>query len=156
MTCLLCRGTDADEEIGRIEVWSDELWRMTMSVAGQVAGFSFLEPRRHIPHITDLDGAEAATFGEVMARCSRALKDVTGAEAVYVYVFGTGIPHLHVHLAPHKSGDVLNDSILRGEVIEERLPTGMTRLRSVDFEELDAAAHRQIIDSVKASLQLQG
>ena len=42
-------------------------------------------------------------------RCvSRALRDETGSDLVYVYVFGGGIPHLHLHLTPHHPGDALN------------------------------------------------
>jgi diadenosine tetraphosphate (Ap4A) HIT family hydrolase len=60
--------------------------------------------KRHIAHITDLDGPEAVTFGPVIARCTNALKEATRCEVVYVYVFGDSIPHLHVHLAPHVAG----------------------------------------------------
>jgi diadenosine tetraphosphate (Ap4A) HIT family hydrolase len=116
--CALCQGPGSDAELNRVEVWSDELWRLSTSVGpgDPTLGFSYLEPKRHVPHIEDLDGAEAATFGAVIARCCRALKDATGAELVYVYVFGGGIPHLHVHLAPHTEGDALNDALLKGEL----------------------------------------
>ncbi len=102
-TCALCDPPAADAEFGRTLVWEDDLWRLSTSVRGHntVAGFSFLEPKRHIPHITDLDGEEARTFGTAIGRCTAALKEATGAELVFVYVFGGGIPHLHVHLAPH-------------------------------------------------------
>jgi diadenosine tetraphosphate (Ap4A) HIT family hydrolase len=59
-----------------------------------------LEPKRHVPYITDLDGREARTLGIVLGRTSRVLKEVTGAELVYVLVFGGHIPHLHLHLSP--------------------------------------------------------
>jgi len=98
--CIICRGAEADDVLLRTEVWGDDLWRLTTSTAGEVAGFSYLEPRRHIGDIAALDGDEAASFGPTMARVTSALKAVTGVELVYVYVFGGGIPHLHVHLAP--------------------------------------------------------
>jgi len=102
-TCALCDGPAADAELGRTLVWEDDLWRLSMSVRGHntVAGFSFLEPKRHIPHITDLDGEEARTFGTAIARCTAVLKEATGAELVFVYVFGGGIPHLHAPGAAH-------------------------------------------------------
>jgi diadenosine tetraphosphate (Ap4A) HIT family hydrolase len=55
------------------------------------------------------------------------------AERIYVYVFGDGIPHLHVHLAPHNTGDALNDTLIRGEFEEHPLPSGAVALRSKDF-----------------------
>src|SRR5918912_1600194 len=113
--CLICRGRDGDAALSRIEVWEDALWRLTVSLESEVPGFAYLEPKRHIPHITDLDGEEAATLGTVLGRATRVLKEVTGAELVYVYVFGSGIPHLHLHMAPHSEGDALNPQIIKGD-----------------------------------------
>ncbi|HCO03024.1 MAG TPA: hypothetical protein DIT48_06635, partial [Actinobacteria bacterium] len=85
---MLCRVPASDPELSRVQVWEDGLWRLSVSIESEVLGFSYLEPMRHIPHITDLDGDEAATFGPVIAKCTSALKEATGAELVYVYVFG--------------------------------------------------------------------
>src|ERR687883_177622 len=65
--CILCRGAEADQELGVVQVWEDSYWRMTTSLDAEVLGFSYLEPKRHIRYITDLDGEEASTFGEVLA-----------------------------------------------------------------------------------------
>jgi len=145
--CLLCRRDAADAEFDRIQVWEDDLWRLTVSLAAEVPGFAYLEPKRHVPYITDLDRTEAASFGPVLARCTRMLREATGAEVVYVYIFGDGIPHLHVHLAPHRKGDALNDQMIRGEIVEEKLPSGATRFFSKEFpalprDELLAIAQR--------------
>lgn len=155
--CPLCSGDRADAEFDRIEVWQDDLWRLTVSLAAEVPGFAYLEPKRHVPHITDLDGAESASFGPVLARCTRVLREVTGVEVVYVYIFGDGIPHLHAHLAPHRKGDALNDQMIRGEIVEEKLPSGFTNFFSKQFpalprEDLLAIANRvrQRLASAKA------
>ena len=116
-----------------MRVWEDGLWRLSTLTHGQVPGFSFLEPKRHVRYVEELDGEEAATFGAVLARAAAALKEAAGAERVYVYVFGGGIPHLHVHLAPHTEGDVLSATILRGEVETTPGPDGTTLLLSKDF-----------------------
>lgn len=105
--CLLCRPADADREFRRIQVWRDDLWRLSVVTVGPVAGFAHLEPHRHIPHITDLDGPEADTFGPTLARVTRALQAATRADLVYANVFGERVAHLHVNLAPHREGDVL-------------------------------------------------
>jgi diadenosine tetraphosphate (Ap4A) HIT family hydrolase len=140
--CILCRGRDADAELHRVEVWRDELWRLTASLAAEVPCFCYLEPLRHVPHITDLDGREAATFGVVLGRVSSALRHVTGAELVYVYVFGGGIPHLHVHLAPHTEGDALSEQMIRGPLVERHLPSGLTEFMSETFPPLPEAEQR--------------
>ena len=105
--CLICAGSRGDDELRRVEVWRDPLWRLSTSMAAPVVGFSYLEPLRHIAHVTDLDGEEAATVGAVLARVTRTLREVTGAELVYVNVFGERIAHLHFNLAPHRAGDPL-------------------------------------------------
>jgi diadenosine tetraphosphate (Ap4A) HIT family hydrolase len=105
--CLLCRRNDADREFDRVEVWRDELWRLAMVRGGPVRGFAHLEPLRHIPYVTDLDGPEADTFGPVLARVSTALRTATGADLVYTNIFGDRVAHLHVNLAPHVTGDGL-------------------------------------------------
>lgn len=105
--CLLCDWPAADAHFQRVEVWRNDLWRVTTSLVAPVAGFSYLEPRRHIPHVTDLDGEEAATLGPTLARVTRTLRDLTGAEVVYVNVFGERVAHLHFNLAPHREGDAL-------------------------------------------------
>lgn len=105
--CLLCDWAAADREFSRVQVWDDQLWRLTTSLVAPVAGFSYLEPKRHIPHITELDGPEAEALGRVLARVTAALKLATGSELVYVNVFGERVAHLHFNLAPHTNGDAL-------------------------------------------------
>lgn len=154
--CVLCREVEGDDELDRVEVWRDSLWRLTVSLGSEVPGFGYLEPLRHIPHITDLDGPEAETFGGTLARITSALKDATGAELVYIYVFGGGVPHLHVHLAPHRSGDALNTQLIRGEVVEEHLPSGATRITSREFPPVPEAELREVAERVRSRLATSG
>jgi diadenosine tetraphosphate (Ap4A) HIT family hydrolase len=104
---MLCRVTEADAYFSRRRVWQDELWRLSVVRQGAVIGFAHLEPRRHIPFITDLDGPEAASLGAVLAHATAGIRKATAADKVYVYVFGDRVPHLHFNLAPHRPGDVL-------------------------------------------------
>jgi diadenosine tetraphosphate (Ap4A) HIT family hydrolase len=150
--CLLCDPAAADAALDRVEVWADGTWRLTMALRSEVLGFSYLEPRRHVPHIEDLDGEEARTFGQALALAAAALKQQTGAELVFLYVFGEGIPHLHVHLAPHRAGDALNTQILRGEFVERPLPGGATEYLSKDFPLLDESELRDLADRVHRQL----
>jgi diadenosine tetraphosphate (Ap4A) HIT family hydrolase len=152
--CTLCLGPLGDGQLGRVQVWEDRLWRLSTSTRGVLTGFSYLEPKRHISHITDLDGEESLTFGPVLARVTAALRAATGADLVYVYVFGGGIPHLHVHLGPHHPGDALNTQLLRGELEEQHLPSGATRIISKDFPELPASEHEAAIERIRAALHV--
>jgi len=105
--CLLCDPRRADAVFRRVRVWQDELWRLSAVQQGAIPGFAHLEPRRHIPFITDLDGPEAASLGAVLAEVTQVLRVAADAEKTYVYVFGDRVPHLHFNLAPHRAGDAL-------------------------------------------------
>lgn len=150
--CVICRGRDGDKELERVEVWEDRLWRLTVSLSSETTGFSYLEPKRHIPYVTDLDGEEALTFGPALRRVTRALRDATGSEVVYIYVFGDGVPHFHVHLAPHVAGDPLSDRFVKGPVSEEKMPRGFTRIVSLDYPVLPEMELRQVAEKVKSLL----
>jgi diadenosine tetraphosphate (Ap4A) HIT family hydrolase len=114
-----------DDALMRTEVWSDNLWRLTTARVTEVAGFSYLEPKRHIADITELSGPEAASFGGTMAKASAAIKEASGADLVYVYVFGDNVDHLHVHLAPHRySGSPLVGDMIKGNKHRTFLPDG--------------------------------
>jgi diadenosine tetraphosphate (Ap4A) HIT family hydrolase len=151
--CLLCQGQVGDEQLERIEVWQDAYWRLTASLSAEVPGFSYLEPKRHIANISALDGEEARTFGSVMAQVTTALREVTDAEEVYVYIFGEGASHLHVHLAPHHEDDALYDQMIRGEIITEILPSGITRLSSREFPPLSEAELLLVAERIRQRLE---
>lgn len=87
-----------------------------MSTYRMVRGFCYLEPVGHVPYITDLEGKEAEEFGSVVSQAARAIKTATGANLVYIYIYGDHIPHLHVHLAPHVEGDVFVDDVVKSDV----------------------------------------
>ena len=150
--CILCRGVEGDVELQRVQVWEDSLWRLTVSLDAEILAFSYLEPKRHIPHMADLDGEEARTFGEVLARVSRVLQEETGAELVYMYIFGGGVPHLHVHLTPHRPGDGLNTQIIRGDFIEEKQASGVVRYVSKDFPTLPQEEQRAVAKRIQEHL----
>ena len=110
--CLICTGK-ADVKFKRVEIWSNKNLRLTMSTYITVKGLCYLEPKRHIEYITDLDGEEAIEFGGIIAQTTRAIKKATNAKLVYIYIYGDHIPHLHVHLAPHTADDIFYDNIVK-------------------------------------------
>jgi diadenosine tetraphosphate (Ap4A) HIT family hydrolase len=107
LPCAICRGEQFDAEFGRVLVWQNHLWRLSTSVVAPVIGFSYLEPRRHIPSIDELDGPEAASFGPTLAAATALLKELTSADLVYALMFGDHVAHLHVNITPHREGDAV-------------------------------------------------
>lgn len=150
--CIICSGKMGDDVLSRIEVWRDDLWRLTLSLDAEVLGFAYLEPIRHIASIAELDGPEAQSFGTTIAKMSQVLKAATGTDLVYVYIFGDGVAHLHVHLAPHRQGDALNSQMIRGEIVSEKMPNGFERFFSRDFPALPEAEQRRIAEIVRQRL----
>lgn len=63
-----------------------------------------VEPKRHAPALGDLPDEEAAAIGQATNRVARLQREVLGAEHLYSFVYGDGVPHLHVHLAPRYPG----------------------------------------------------
>lgn len=147
--CAICAGPERDPELDRIEVWRDDHWRLSLSRHSATRGFGYLEPIRHIPYLADLDGPEAASFGPAIARASAALRQASGAPLIYAYVFGGGIPHLHVHLAPNVPEGVLNANIISGEVESRKLPSGASELISRDHPDLPEAEIAAINEHVR-------
>ena len=67
-------------------------------------GYLVAEPKRHAEGLGDLTDPEAVALGLLVNRLARALKEVVAAEHVYSFVFGDGVAHLHVVLAPRYAG----------------------------------------------------
>lgn len=149
--CLMCRGAGADPDLARVQVWEDENWRMTTATVGEAPGFSFLEPKRHIRYVHELDGVEAETFGPVLSACTRSVKEATGAELVYVYVFGGSFDHLHVHLAPQTEGGPFNDCMLRGTIVEKVLDNGAIVQSSDEYPLLPDEDMQAAAEAIRAS-----
>lgn len=135
--CLLCDPAAADAAFHRVRLWEDDLWRLSAVLRGPLPGFAHLEPRRHIPYVTDLDGPEAASFGRVLARVTEALRAAAEADNTYVYVFGDRVPHFHVNLAPHRAGDALR---------------GGPGLLDPDAVDAELAAHQAVAAAARARL----
>lgn len=122
--CILCAGRAMDEALMVTETWGDDTWRLTTATVGEVAGFSYLVPRRHVPSIDRLEEPEAGTLGSVLAAASAAVRSATGADEVYVFSFG-GVGHAHFQLAPHRPPtSPLIDDPIKGNKHEVALPDG--------------------------------
>jgi histidine triad (HIT) family protein len=112
--CFICRKhRDRGSLVPGGPVAEDELVLVSHTVAPDVLGRDgttaylghlFVEPLRHAPGLADLTDDEARAVGLWCTRASRALREVAGAEHVYMAVWGDEVPHLHVHLLPRLPG----------------------------------------------------
>ena len=106
--CMVCvKHRQGDAAQGGV-LFEDDLVYAGHAYAANAAkvyrGYLVVEPKRHVAGLGDLTDDEASSMGRLVNRCARALKDVAGADHVYSFVFGHGVPHLHVVLAPRYPG----------------------------------------------------
>jgi histidine triad (HIT) family protein len=67
-------------------------------------GHVFVEPRRHVAELADLTGEDAQAIGLYTSKVARALIKTLEMEHVYSFVFGDGVPHVHVHVIGRHPG----------------------------------------------------
>ena len=131
--CEICRGEAFDADFGRVLIWHNDLWRLSTSVIAPILAYSYLEPLRHIPFVTDLDGPEAASFGSTLAAVTGLLKELTEADIVYALMFGDHVPHLHVNLVPHRAGDAVTGGVA---LLDESAPSLPSELHEAFVDRL--------------------
>lgn len=67
-------------------------------------GYVMIETKRHIPGLAELTSREAQAVGLMALRLACALKESEGAEHLYQFVIGDGVPHFHIHIVPRYPG----------------------------------------------------
>lgn len=107
--CFICRKHRGDVSVPGGAIYEDELIyaghaQLRDGHTTAYLGYLMVETKRHAPGLADLNDDEAQALGLMAARLSRALKVSEGAEHVYAFVLGDGVPHLHIHLVPRYPG----------------------------------------------------
>lgn len=101
--CFICRKHRGEVSIPGGVIYKDDLVyaghaQIREGQSTTYLGYLMAETKRHAPGLADLTDAEAQALGLLVARLSRALKACEGAEHVYAFVLGDGVPHVHVHV----------------------------------------------------------
>ena len=107
--CLICRKHRGEVDAPGGLLYEDDLIAASHSLimdgeTESYLGILFIEPKRHIPGVADLNDEEAKRAGLLVSRLGRALKATEGAEHVYLFVLGHHVPHLHIWLVPRYPG----------------------------------------------------
>jgi diadenosine tetraphosphate (Ap4A) HIT family hydrolase len=76
--------------ISHAQLWGEE--------TTHYLGHLFIEPKRHVPELSQLGPEEAREIGLYTSLAAKALQDVCGAVHVYSFVIGDHVPHVHVHV----------------------------------------------------------
>jgi diadenosine tetraphosphate (Ap4A) HIT family hydrolase len=107
-SCFICdKQARGDAAEGGVLYEDDLVYVGHMHMMGNpdvYRGYLMVETKRHVAGLGELSEEEAAAVGSLMNRAARVLRDGAGADHVFAFVYGTGVPHLHVHLAPRYPG----------------------------------------------------
>ena len=99
--CLACDVLSGKVAVPGGVIYEDAWWRVDHSTSPVLlAGFLIIKPRRHVEQIAELTAEEAAAFGPLLTRTTRAVQQALGAEKVYVCSFGEAEHHVHYYLVP--------------------------------------------------------
>jgi diadenosine tetraphosphate (Ap4A) HIT family hydrolase len=86
-------------------VYEDACWYAQHAPVRQaVPGQLMLVAKRHFLDAAEMQPDEAQSLGSVLGRLTRALKDTTGAERVYVVTVVERTPHWHTWVIPRPAG----------------------------------------------------
>ncbi|MBB2893450.1 hypothetical protein [Flexivirga oryzae] len=136
--CLICSLEDAPESA---RVFRDELWAAETVAGYDVPGWFFLRARRHAEQITALEPAELAAFGQRARDLSAAMREATGAPAVYLLHFGENYGHFHAVMAARGS-DVPPQ--LRGGKLLQLAPDALDTEASLALVPVVRTAYEQL------------
>jgi diadenosine tetraphosphate (Ap4A) HIT family hydrolase len=102
-SCLTCRISRGEIPSPGGVIYQDALWQLQHDIEPiSLVGWLVLKPLRHLEAFADLTEEEAAAFGPLTRRITRAMTTVLQPARIYLslYAEGQGFAHLHVHLIP--------------------------------------------------------
>ncbi len=101
--CLACELAAGERELPGGRIAEAAGWVVEHCVGPLGAGTLIVKPLRHLTHVWDLSGEEAAGLGPLLARVARAQRELLAPEQLYVTLWSHsgGVPvHIHWVLQP--------------------------------------------------------
>jgi histidine triad (HIT) family protein len=107
--CLVCRKHRGEVTVFGGIIHEDDLISISHAqLFGEekdhYLGHVFVESKRHVPELADLNAQEAQAIGLWISRVARALLQTENMEHVYSFYIGDGVPHVHVHVIGRRPG----------------------------------------------------
>ncbi len=100
-SCYTCRHNRGELHTPGGVIYQDALWSLQHAAEPvPLVGWLVLKPLRHVEAFADLTPEEAASFGPLVHRITRAMTEVLRPVKVYLSMYMESAPHLHVHLIP--------------------------------------------------------
>jgi histidine triad (HIT) family protein len=104
-SCAICEKHEGKGLLVGEVLYEDETLFISHAPAGVVSGYLgylFIDTKRHVRGLSELEDEEAIAVALMISRLARALEK-EGAEHVYAFVFNH-IPHHHVHVVARYPG----------------------------------------------------
>jgi histidine triad (HIT) family protein len=84
-------------------LYEDESFLVILDRASLGAGHCLIIPKVHVRQTYELDERTYRDLFLLARRLAPRLQRITAAYAVGYIIFGSGLPHAHLHLVPHNS-----------------------------------------------------
>jgi diadenosine tetraphosphate (Ap4A) HIT family hydrolase len=96
--CLACDLTEGKQEPPGGCIFEDEHLRVEHCVGPLGVGTLIVKPKRHVVHVADLSGAEAAALGPVLLGASTVITELLHPDQTYVCLWShAGREPVHIH-----------------------------------------------------------
>lgn len=86
-------------------IFENENWILSYGpINSQIAGYLYLEPKRHVEYWTELNDVELTAMGPIIKQVEAMLKDRLNIDRLYVVTISEAVRHLHLHIIPREEG----------------------------------------------------
>lgn len=144
--CLTCQFNEkADPEIGGV-IWETQFWRVEHSMGNSAGvGAMVVKLRRHAEWLEELTDDESGTLGPVLGKVTKAMREVTGAERVYVNLWNESSRHVHFLLQPRLPNTIIEYGGLKASQLQAAM--------DVEQKPIDKTKAHEISEKVRQKLQ---
>jgi diadenosine tetraphosphate (Ap4A) HIT family hydrolase len=98
MSCQLC--SEAQSYPAERVIYSDDDWILRHSSETDILGYLVLQSKRHFLDLSEATISERTTYGGILAKAMKCIRETTQCERVYTFSLAEAVPHFHVHIIP--------------------------------------------------------
>lgn len=129
--CIFCK--IAKNEIPSYRIFEDEDFIAMLDIFPYSKGHTLIIPKEHYVQVWDIPSDLYLKYMAFTQKIALLLREKTGSEFTYCQIFGTDVPHAHIHLIPSLGkgfAEIFGNRT--GEKIDEKLATEMQILFKVE------------------------
>ena len=97
--CIICaRQKQANNRV----VYEDAHWIVRHSTETNILGYYWVESRRHILDLSEMNAEECASYGLLLKNLMEAMRSVVECKRIYSFALSETVPHFHLHVIPRR------------------------------------------------------